>query len=90
MNNKYNKLIIRLRHRFSVLQGFHCLWLDSLKRVHLSGTGEEFLSESQKLEIVKSTFSVLREYKKLPNFCCCTLLPYLFLGNKIKSFIRTM
>ena len=59
MNNKYNKLIIRLRHRFNVLQGFDCLWLDSLKIVHLSGTGEDFLSESQTLEIVKITFGVL-------------------------------
>ena len=90
MNNKYNKLIIRLRHRFNVLQGFHCLWLDSLRRVHLSGTGEDFLSESQKLEIVKIAFGVLREYKKLPNFYWCTRLPYLLGGNKIKSFIRTM
>ena len=77
MNNKYNKLFIRLRHRFKVLQGFDCRWLDLLKRVHLSGTGEDFFSESQKLEIVKITSGVLREYKKTPRFFWCTCLPYL-------------
>ena len=58
MNSKCNKLFIRLRHRFKVLQDFHCLWLDSFKRVYLSGTGEDFLSESQKLEIMKITSGV--------------------------------